>query len=182
MGNHRLQWVPLLCCAGLAICSCGRELGLSNSEALELVKQARPPERVNGVVVLADTPEALKAASELISKNLLTEVGALSNFAAAAGIREEEGATVNRNSYSQKLEFRCPLFTRAPFEVTEVLVDRQNETALVTFATTLQPFEPYYSTLCVKNRPLQPVDAPPAKRLQQISLKHYDKGWRVLGE
>jgi len=129
-----------------------------------------------------DTSEAIQSAKDLISKGMLSSVGALQSFAAAAGLQERPEATVSQNTYWNKLEIHCPLVTRTPTEVTEVLIDKSNETALVTYVTTLQPVEPYYSVFCIKNQPISNVPTSGAKETRQATLKRYDKGWRVLSD
>ncbi len=70
-------------------------------------------------------------------------------------------------------------------EIKEILTDEENKTAVVTFVIGFEPIEPFFSTLCVEGKCVRYLANNDCSKdleeeLMKITLKKYDKGWRVM--
>jgi hypothetical protein len=69
-------------------------------------------------------------------------------------------------------------------EINEILIDKQNNIATVTFTLKLEPVEPIYSLVCVSSncRYFGLSSTSINDETMKVILKKWDKGWRMLGE
>lgn len=67
-------------------------------------------------------------------------------------------------------------------EINEILIDKQNNIATVTFTLKLEPVEPIYSLVCVSSNCSYFGLSSINDEKMKVILKKWDKGWRMLGE
>ena len=81
---------------------------------------------------------------------------------------------------SDKISFKCVVAEEYVTGIKEILIDEKSNTALVTYLVTLKPYEPCYSSIYAKSDQSLLGNVRIGKIEQkEISLKKYDKGWKV---
>ena len=64
-------------------------------------------------------------------------------------------------------------------DIKEVLIDKNNNSAVVTVTFGFVPVEPFYSLLCIEEKCWYFAEKINQIEEKKIKLKKYDKGWRV---
>jgi hypothetical protein len=94
-------------------------------------------------------------------------------------------STVSVRDSGRVLKFYCGIWRLTIKEVNEVLIDKQNSLATVTYTVVATPNEPAFSSVYRKTREgkIAYYDSQGARPARlRVTLKKYDKGWRVESE